>query len=259
MDVVVYAPKDRKQATASGAYSRFGRVHNVVFSPDGRRVVGIMVKRPDVVAMVAVADAFVALDALGPCDGGLRVTRGRDAYDELAQERLGLDWDRCIIWVGMVAWFAAELICHWQTIKWDLGEIFPHAKKRSNAIACYIGAQVVFVACYYWIWSSIDDPLVQVMIATTVIFCTLFVPQFLSVRNSTRGVSAAALWAVLIAQVAWWFFAIPAMDPAWGTIYTYFFGACGVAVGIASLYKYYQLRREGRESIESGFHHEVLP
>ena len=101
MDVVVYAPKDRKQATASGAYSRFGRVHNVVFSPDGRRVVGIMVKRPDVVAMVAVADAFVALDALGPCDGGLRVTRGRDAYDELAQERLGLDWDRCIIWVGM--------------------------------------------------------------------------------------------------------------------------------------------------------------
>ena len=65
-------------------------------------------------------------------------------------------WFTHIIWVGMVAWFAAELICHWQTIKWDLGEIFPHAKKRSNAIACYIGAQVVFVACYYWIWSSID-------------------------------------------------------------------------------------------------------
>ena len=152
-------------------------------------------------------------------------------------------WFTHVIWVGMVAWFAAELICHWQAIRWDLGEIFPHAKKRSTAIACYVGAQVVFVACYYWIWSSIDDPLVQVMIATTVIFCTLFVPQFLSVRNSTRGVSAAALWAVLIAQVAWWFFAIPAMDPAWGTIYTYFFGACGVAVGIVSLWKYYQLKK----------------
>ena len=37
-------------------------------------------------------------------------------------------WFTHIIWVGMVAWFAAELICHWQTIKWDLGEIFPHAK-----------------------------------------------------------------------------------------------------------------------------------
>jgi hypothetical protein len=33
------------------------------------------------------------------------------------------------------------------------------------------------------------------------------------------------------------------MDPAWGTIYTYFFGACGVAVGIVSLWKYYQLKK----------------
>ena len=42
------------------------------------------------------------------------------------------------------------------------------------------------------------------------------------------------------------FVAIPAMDPAWGTVYTCFFGACGVAVGIASLYKYYQLTAAGR-------------
>ena len=39
--------------------------------------------------------------------------------------------------------------------------------------------------------------------------------------------SEAALWAALIAQIAWWFFAIPTRDPAWGTIHTCFFGICG--------------------------------
>ena len=99
--VAVYAPKDRRQAAASGAFTRLGKVHTVIFSPDGARVVGVAVKRPDTVGMVARPDTFVALDSLATCDGGLRVTRGKDAYDRDACERLGIDYDACIIWVGM--------------------------------------------------------------------------------------------------------------------------------------------------------------
>lgn len=101
--VVVYAPKDRHAATASAPYTRLGKVHTVVFTQDGLRVAGVLVQRPDVAAMVKRPEVFCALDALAPCDGGLRVTRGADAYDTAAHKRLGLDWDRCIIWAGMDA------------------------------------------------------------------------------------------------------------------------------------------------------------
>ena len=43
---------------------KVGRVHAVVFSPDGRRAVGVQVKQPDIAAMIKRPDVFVALDAL---------------------------------------------------------------------------------------------------------------------------------------------------------------------------------------------------
>lgn len=79
---------------------RFGKVHHLVFSPQGTRVVGLMVKRPDVAGMIKREDAFVALDRLGTFEGGLLI-QGDDALDAAAAKRLGLDLDRCIIWGGM--------------------------------------------------------------------------------------------------------------------------------------------------------------
>lgn len=155
-------------------------------------------------------------------------------------------WFTHIIWAGMVAWFAAEIILHVQAAKWDMDEIFPHTQKRSTRIIFYVLIQVIFIACYYWVWTSINDPLVQIMIGTTVSFCTLFMPYFMSVRNSTKGISVWSLWAVLIAQVAFFWFALPAMDPIMGTVYTYLFGACGVGTGIFSLWKFYAMKKEGR-------------
>ena len=55
---------------------RVGKVHNLVFSPDGKRVVGLMVKRPDIAGMVKRDDVFLALDSMGVIDGGLVCTRG---------------------------------------------------------------------------------------------------------------------------------------------------------------------------------------
>lgn len=85
--------------------STVGKVHLTVFDPKGRRVVGFMVKKPDVASMIKVPDAFLALDAFDVCDLGLVATMGDDSFDERARERLGIAdvWERCIIWCGMDA------------------------------------------------------------------------------------------------------------------------------------------------------------
>lgn len=97
-------PKTQKDGTVTERLQRLGKVHNAVFSPDGRSVVGLLVKRPDVVGIIKRDDAFVALDSfeLAP-DGTVTVTRPEDGLDDAAIRRLGLDWDACIIWSGMDA------------------------------------------------------------------------------------------------------------------------------------------------------------
>ena len=92
--------KDEK-AQATPEPKRLGRVHNLVFAEDGRRVVGLMVKRPDVAGMIKQKDCFVALDALRRAEGGLVVSAEKDAVDEAACKRLGIDLETCFIWSGM--------------------------------------------------------------------------------------------------------------------------------------------------------------
>ena len=100
----VFVPgKVSKKAAKAGVDpepKKFGRVHNLVFSPDSRRVVGMMVKRPDIAGMVKQKDRFVPLDAMEVCEGGV-LCRGEKAdFDDAACKRLGLDLDSCIVWEG---------------------------------------------------------------------------------------------------------------------------------------------------------------
>lgn len=97
----VFRPKPSRRA--QDACARLGKVHMAVFSPGGSRLVGFTVKQPDVAGMVRRPDLFVALDSWRPTEGGLLVTNGKDSYDERARSRLGIDWDRCIMWTGMDA------------------------------------------------------------------------------------------------------------------------------------------------------------
>ncbi len=101
-NVVVYAPKGTRGKDAN-TFTTFGKVHMAVFSPKGDRVVGMLVKRPDLAGMVKREDSFVALDAIAPCDGGVRVVKGPESFDDAARARLGIDWDACLIWSGMDA------------------------------------------------------------------------------------------------------------------------------------------------------------
>jgi len=92
----VFVPKGR-----DGKRSQLGRVSRTVFSSAGTHVVGVTVKRPDIAGMVRRSDAFVALDSFEPCDGGMLVTDAKDGMDDRAKKRLRLDWDSCVMWVGM--------------------------------------------------------------------------------------------------------------------------------------------------------------
>lgn len=80
---------------------KLGRVHFPVFEASGKRVVGYMVKLPDIVGMVKQADKFVAFDAVEMYDGVPCVTDMKENFDAAAAKRLGLDLDRCLIWTGM--------------------------------------------------------------------------------------------------------------------------------------------------------------
>ncbi|MDM8271591.1 PRC-barrel domain containing protein [Thermophilibacter provencensis] len=96
--------KAAKDGTVTDVYRRLGKVHNAVFSPDGKKVVGLMVKRPDIAGMIKREDAFLAWDSFKIQDEKtLLVTRAEDGLDVVARKRLALDWDSCIMWTGMDA------------------------------------------------------------------------------------------------------------------------------------------------------------
>ena len=104
----VYVPKhpDTIQTTASDEIDikelkRLGKTHNLVFSPEGTKVVGLMVRRPDIAGMVKRRDVFLAIDSLAITKLGIIAYRGGESFDDAARKRMNLNWDSCLIWAGM--------------------------------------------------------------------------------------------------------------------------------------------------------------
>ena len=93
--------KERKKDGSLRMPAEIGKIHFAVFTPDGSRVVGFMVKQPDIAYMVKQPDRFVALDSIKVKDGLLVASASKGAYDKAAAARLGVDLDACIIWTGM--------------------------------------------------------------------------------------------------------------------------------------------------------------
>ncbi|MEI3377039.1 MAG: hypothetical protein V8R08_04280 [Coriobacteriales bacterium] len=86
---------------SKGELKRFGRVRATVFHPDEPRVVGLVIKRPDALLMVKRKERFAAIDRIEPVEGGISVIDASDSWDAEACKRLGVDYDRCIIWEYM--------------------------------------------------------------------------------------------------------------------------------------------------------------
>ncbi len=84
----------------SGERSKVGRVSGVLFHPDEPRVVGYLVERSDLALMIERKDRMLALDRAHYSEGRLEVD-GATAWDRGAAKRLGVDWDKTVVWLGM--------------------------------------------------------------------------------------------------------------------------------------------------------------
>ena len=102
--LVCNKPRPGKEYTKDGLPRRgrkIGKVFKTVFDPSGMRVVGFIVRRPDLLWMFKRPEKFLALDAMDIVEGVIVPTMGGDSWDDRAIKRLGVDYDTCIIWEGM--------------------------------------------------------------------------------------------------------------------------------------------------------------
>lgn len=78
-----------------------GKITRTVFYPDRMRVIGFIIRRPDILLMIKRSDIFVALDALAFRGDRIEAGQEADAWDENAFKRLGVSFDDCFLWEDM--------------------------------------------------------------------------------------------------------------------------------------------------------------
>ena len=81
---------------------RLGRVRHFIFHPTKRKIVGFAVKRPDAALMFHRSDIFVALDGYSVVDGVVMINDDSQSTGRAACKRLGISWDNCVIWQGLL-------------------------------------------------------------------------------------------------------------------------------------------------------------
>ncbi|MEY8561442.1 PRC-barrel domain protein [Eggerthellaceae bacterium 3-80] len=80
---------------------RIGKIRQFVFAPGQRRCVGFIVKRPDLLWMFHRKDLFVSIEGYDLEDGRVVVRNESSATDRGACKALGIDWDECVLWIGL--------------------------------------------------------------------------------------------------------------------------------------------------------------
>lgn len=84
-----------------GKRFRAGKVKHAVFHPTEPRLVGFIVHKGDTLGMIKHKDRFLAYDSFTIHDGRIHASKEAEAWDGKACERLGIDYDKCIIWKAM--------------------------------------------------------------------------------------------------------------------------------------------------------------
>ena len=126
---------------------RIGKVHRFVFHPSEKRCIGMLVKRPDAALMFHRKDLFVALDGFHIDDeGNVVVSDDPNACDQRAVKALGVNWDACVIWVGMpVMTSSGELLGFVETVAFDrtTGSVGSLSVENGAANDAIVGKRVV--------------------------------------------------------------------------------------------------------------------
>ncbi len=128
-------------------HKRIGKVRRFVFHPRERRCIGFLVKRPDAALMFHRSDMFVALDGFHLDDEGRVVVHDDpQATDRGAVKALGVNWDRCVIWVGMpVMTVSGEFLGFVDTVAFNrkTGEVGNLVTENGAANDALLGKRVI--------------------------------------------------------------------------------------------------------------------
>lgn len=94
---------ERPRKNDPDATKKVGRIHAFVFHPKEPRLVGFLIKRPDIALMFHRKDLFVAFNGWHVQDGDIVLNDDTGSKDRSACKELGINLDDCVIWVGLPA------------------------------------------------------------------------------------------------------------------------------------------------------------
>ena len=136
-----------KRVVVGPKAKRVGKVHYFVFHPTRKRALGFTVKRPDAALMFKRADAFVALGAYTvdengqiACEGD-RLPSGKDAC-----QGLGVDYDACVLWVGMpVITESGDMLGYIESVTFDAesGDVFDITTENGATADVLLGKRCI--------------------------------------------------------------------------------------------------------------------
>ena len=133
-----------------GDLKKYGRVRAVVFHPTKPLVVGYVIKRPDALLMVKRRDRFVAFDRIRQVEGGICADERDDTWDSAACKRLGIDYEKCVIWENMpVRTDRGRELGTVSSITFDEGtQLVDHIDISANAVdKAILGSADIPVSC----------------------------------------------------------------------------------------------------------------
>lgn len=91
----------RPRKNDSDAVKKAGRVHAFVFHPSRARLMGFLVKRPDVAMMFRREDLFVAFNGFFQFEDYLVIREEPEAMGRGATKALSMNLDDCVLWLGL--------------------------------------------------------------------------------------------------------------------------------------------------------------
>ena len=126
---------------------RIGKVRRFVFHPTEKRCIGLLIKRPDAALMFHRKDLFVALGGFHvDSEGNVVVHDDTEATDRGAIKALGVNWDACVIWVGMpVITASGEELGYVDVVSFDLrtGKVTSLTTEDGAANSAILGKKVI--------------------------------------------------------------------------------------------------------------------
>ncbi len=126
---------------------KIGKVRRFVFHPSEKRCIGLLVKRPDAALMFHRKDLFVALGGFHiDGEGNVVVHDDADSTDKGAVKALGVDWDACVIWVGMPVMTASgDILGYVDVVTFDrtTGDVHSFTTENGAANDAIVGKRVI--------------------------------------------------------------------------------------------------------------------